>query len=133
MSGRFKPGQSGNPAGRPRGIPSPSAKLRQAIGEHSDEIIKVMVQQALAGDVSAASLLLSRVLPTARPESLTATIANTGTTMAERAESITAATLAGEIPGTTASDLMAILAGQARIKEIDEIERRLVVVEARMK
>lgn len=128
---RFQPGQSGNPSGRPRGIPSPAQKLRQAIGQHTSQIIDVLVRRALDGDVSAASLLLSRVLPAARPESLVATIANAGESLEDRAEAIASATLAGEIPSTTASDLMSVLAGQARIKELVELEARIAALEAR--
>lgn len=128
---RFQPGQSGNPAGRPRGIPSPAQKLRQAIGQHTTEIIDVLVRRAIDGDVNAAGLLLSRVLPVARPESLVATIVNAGETLEERAESITTATLAGEISSSMASDLMGVLAGQARIKELIELEARIAALETK--
>ena len=128
----FKPGKSGNPGGRPKGIPNPSTRLRHAIEKDIPEIIKAMVDAAKGGDVSAASLLLSRVLPPLRPEAQTATLPDTGTSLADRANAIASAALAGELPTSTAADLMSVLQGQARIKEIDDIEQRLRAIEERI-
>ena len=64
----WKKGESGNPSGRPRGIPSPSTRLRQAIAADLPDILSTLVAQALAGDVSAAKLLLDRVVPPLRAE-----------------------------------------------------------------
>ncbi len=128
----FKPGKSGNPGGRPKGIPNPSTRLRHAIEKDIPEIIKAMVDAAKGGDVSAASLLLSRVLPPLRPEAQTATLPDTGTSLADRANAIASAALAGELPTSTAADLMSVLQGQAQIKEIDDIEQRLKIIEERL-
>lgn len=128
---RFQPGQSGNPAGRPKGVPNPQARLRLAIAEHVPAIITRMVEAARDGDVAAASLLLSRVLPPARAESQAVQIEGAGETLAERAEAIAVATLAGEVPTSTAADLMSVLTGQARIKELVELEERIAALEAK--
>jgi hypothetical protein len=84
MSGRFQSGQSGNPNGRPRGIPNPHAKLRKAIEGHVPAIIDRLVQAALDGDTAAASLLLSRCLAAVKPESVSLPVPDQGT-MAGRA------------------------------------------------
>ena len=97
------------------------------------EIIQTLAEAARGGDVGAASLLLSRVLPPLRPESQTTTLPDAGMTLAERAEAIASAVLAGELPASAANDLMAILQGQARIKELVEIEQRLNAIEERLK
>lgn len=131
MTSRFQPGQSGNPAGRPRGIPNPQARLRKAIEQHVPAILDRLVAAALDGDVAAASLLLSRALAPLRPEALTQTIDNAGETIAERAEAVAQATLAGEVPTSAAADLMAVLQGQARIKELAELEARIAALESR--
>lgn len=130
---RFQPGQSGNPAGRPKGVPNPQARLRNAISEHVPGIITRMVEAARDGDVAAASLLLSRVLPPVRPESQSVQIDGAGSTLAERAEAIAAATLAGEVSTSAAVDLMTVLQGQARVKELAELEERIAALEANQK
>ena len=65
----FKPGKSGNPKGRPKGIPNPQARIRQAIADDIPQILGVLRERALDGDVQAAALLISRCLPPLRPES----------------------------------------------------------------
>lgn len=127
---KFQKGQSGNPAGRPHGIPNPNTRFRQQIAQHVPEIVDAMVVAAKAGDTSAASLLLGRVLPALRSESPGQAI-DDGGDMAARAESIVSATMNGTLSSTTASELMTVLAGQARIKELVELEERLAALEAR--
>ena len=128
---KFQKGQSGNPAGRRPGVPNPSRELRKAIGAHVPEIIASLVQAALGGDTAAASLLLSRVLPPVKAE--TATLAITDECgMVERAELVVAETLTGNLSPTAAAELMTVLASQARIVEVAELERRLVAIEGRL-
>ena len=73
IEGRFKPGVSGNPRGRPKRQPSAVAdhiddvlakpmtfreKGRQRIATRGEVILKVVIDRALSGDVSAAQDLL---------------------------------------------------------------------------
>lgn len=126
---KFKPGTSGNPKGRPKGVPNPQARIRQVIGDDMPRILAVLRDKALDGDVQAASLLLSRCLPALRPASAAVELPGAGKTLAERAESIAAAAVAGELPPDAAADLMGLLATQARIKEVAELEARIAALE----
>ena len=65
-SGRWKAGQSGNPAGRRPGA-GDAARLRAAIAAHVPDIVMQLVAKAKGGDVAASRLLLERVVPPLRP------------------------------------------------------------------
>lgn len=130
---RFKPGQSGNPKGKPRGSKHASTRLRDAIAGDLHAIVAAMIEKAKDGDTAAAALLFSRTLPPLRPQSEASDAQLEGTTLDERAESITAAALAGHISPTGAGELMGILAQQARIHEIGELAERLERIENALK
>lgn len=56
----FQPGQSGNPAGRPKGSSNKQlAMLRDAV----EQVLPLVLQRALDGDVDAQKLILERGLP----------------------------------------------------------------------
>lgn len=127
--GRWKTGESGNPSGRPPGLGEIS-KLRNSIAEHLPEIIMQLANKAKEGDSQAARLLLERVLPTLKPieQPVTLTLPDskgiTGQGMA-----IIQAVAAGEIAPSQGNALLTGLGALARIKEIDELERRITALE----
>lgn len=69
---RFKPGQSGNPAGRPAGSRSKVLLALDALGEgEAESIVKAMIDKAKGGDAVAGRTILERVWPPrkgARPQ-----------------------------------------------------------------
>lgn len=62
----FEPGQSGNPNGRPKKLPALDDLLAEVLGEEKDGlsagkvILMKLRQQATAGNVKAAEILLDR-------------------------------------------------------------------------
>ena len=70
--GRFRPGVSGNPGGRPKGLVALEAQIRDQHGPHVLAVLEKVKDEALAGDMHAAQLFLARVLgpPRVAPESL---------------------------------------------------------------
>ena len=64
--GQFKPGQSGNPNGRPKKLPDLEKLLVRVLGSDEENrsgwevIIEALQKKAAKGDVKAAELLLSR-------------------------------------------------------------------------
>lgn len=127
--GRWKPGESGNPNGRTPGSGEVS-KLRASIAEHLPEIITRLVTQARAGDAQAARLLLERVLPpikaTEEPVSLTLP-PDAGLTA--QGAAIVQAVAAGKLAPGQGAQLLTGLGSLARIREIDELEKRISLLE----
>ena len=127
---RFKPGQSGNPRGKQPGTKHASTKLREAIAADLHAIVAALIEKAKGGDTGSAALLFSRTLPPLRPQSDPPDTPLSGTTLDERAESVTSAALAGTISPTSAAELMNLLAQQARIAEVSELAERMKKIEA---
>jgi hypothetical protein len=68
---QFQKGQSGNPAGRPRGSRNRAAtRIRELLGPKTDELVGKLVELALAGNVGAIRLCLDRLAPAGKYESL---------------------------------------------------------------
>lgn len=123
----FSKGQSGNPAGRPKGI-GRIGELRNSIHQHVPDIINAMVAQAKAGDVLAAKLLLEKVLPPMKADEATIQF-NKVEGLIEQGNEILRAVADGEIAPTQASSILTGLGSLARIKEIDELEKRITKLE----
>src|SRR4051794_23916370 len=61
---RFKPGQSGNPNGRPQGSRSKALVALDALAEgEAEDIVKAMIEKAKGGDSVAGRTILERVWP----------------------------------------------------------------------
>jgi hypothetical protein len=130
---RFKPGQSGNPDGKPRGCKHASTRLREALAGDLPAIVAALVHKARDGDTSAAALIFSRVLPPLKPQSEPPDAPLTGASPMERAGAIATAAMSGDLSPTGASELMAVLAGQARIIDQTELIARLERIEAALR
>ncbi|MGZ8915517.1 MAG: DUF5681 domain-containing protein [Methylobacter sp.] len=124
---KFKPGQSGNPAGRPKDK-TPATKLRKSIVADMPEIIQTLVTLAKSGDVQAAKVLLDRTCPALKPQAMPITLPVNGS-LAEQGSEIIKATMAGQIPPDIGSQLITALAAQSKIIEIDELSRRIEALE----
>ncbi len=126
---KFKPGQSGNPAGRPAGK-TPGAKLRKAIEQRADDILQSLIDAAVGGDTTAAKVLIDKLIPNLKPVAAQVTITlPDGAGLAEQGAAVIQAALNGTIPPDIGSQLIAALANQAKIVEIDELTRRIEALE----
>ena len=68
MTGKFKPGQSGNPAGRPKGIKDRRVALRELLIPYAGDLIGKAVELALMGDTQALRICLERIIPHAKED-----------------------------------------------------------------
>lgn len=127
----FKPGQSGNPKGRPKDK-TPATMLRKAIAGDMVDIIATLVTMAKQGDAQAAKILLDRVCPPLRPQALPIEI-KPGSNLPETGVNVLSATLSGAVPPDIGSMLIRALAEQARLVELQELDDRLRKLEDSLK
>ena len=126
----WRPGESGNPAGRRAGS-GEVAKLRAAIGQHVPAIITRLVQAALDGDVGASRLLLERVVAPLKASEEATLLTLPDGTLTEQGRAVLAAVGAGELAPGQGAALLASLGTLAKLTEADELEARIVALEAR--
>lgn len=126
---RWKPGQSGNPKGRPPGIPSWSAKVRAGIDVQG--IIDALGVKALQGNTRAAELLLDRALPALRPVAQAVELPGVAEApnLTARADRVVQLVAAGQISADIGTSLLGALGQFARIAELDELARRVEQLE----
>ena len=110
---RWKPGQTGNPKGRPPG---------------QSEITRL--RASLAGDVQAARLILERILPPVKAveQAVELQLPADGTPTA-KASAVLSAAAAGELAPGQAAQLIAAPGTLAKINEVDELAARITSLE----
>ncbi|WP_254063266.1 DUF5681 domain-containing protein [Rhodanobacter sp. L36] len=127
----WKPGQSGNPAGRQSGTVNAATRLRKLIDVEG--VVNKLQELALAGDVHAARTLLERALPVYRAsaEPLDVPALNDAVELTDKAHAVLAAVADGRIPPDLGAQLVAAIGTVARVVEVDELARRVAALEGR--
>jgi hypothetical protein len=125
----WRKGQSGNPKGRPTGA-SEVARIRASLADHLPDIITKLVERAKGGDMQAARLLLERILPPVKVVENTVLIdMPQGASLTEHGAAVMQAVAAGIIAPSQGAALLSGLGSVAKLKEIDELEARIVALE----
>lgn len=126
----FKRGECGNPKGRPPGT-AMQAKLKEAVGPRFNDLVQTIMQSALDGDMTAASLLLNRLVPAVRPAQEPTPFPLTGDTLIAKANGLLAAAAEGQLAATDAKLMLDALATVAKLHELEELEQRIAALEGR--
>lgn len=127
--GRWKQGESGNPHGRKPGT-GKVAQLRESIAHQIPEIIDQLIIKAKEGDVQAARLLLERVIPQVKPSEQAVQInLPENADLTTQGKYILKAVADGTLMPGQGSVLLTSLGTLAKIKEMDELEKRLTALE----
>lgn len=124
----WKPGQSGNPAGRTPGT-GEVAKIRAAIADRVPELLDAMMTRALDGDVGAARLLLERAVAPLKAAESTQALTLPNGTLTEQGRAVLACVAAGELAPGQGSQLISAIGSLARVLEIDELTARISILE----
>jgi hypothetical protein len=130
---RFQPGQSGNPAGKPRGARNAALAALDAIGQEGAEaVLRAVVEAAGKGDMRAAEILLRRVWPErkGRPVALDLPPMECAADLAKALGSIARAVAAGDLTPEEAGAVAGVLELQRRAIETLELQQRIEALEA---
>lgn len=128
---KWKPGQTGNPKGRPPGQ-SEITRLRASLTGDVPDILAGLVVAAKGGDVQAARLILERVLPPVKAvEQAVALHLPEGGTLTAKASAVLSAASAGDLAPGQAAQLIAALGTLAKLHEVDELAARIAALEER--
>ncbi len=132
-SGRFRPGRSGNPAGRPKGSRTRAAVMLDMLAEgEAQRIVDAVIRQAQRGD-TAAALILARVWPVPKGRKVRLRLprldgaAPAAAGLAEVVERVAAGDLAPEEGQAVAR----LLEGYLNAVAVADLESRLGALEAR--
>ncbi len=129
--GRFAPGNPGGP-GRPKGARHAALAALDAIGtEAAEEVLRRVVEDAKAGDLRAAELLLRRLWPErkGRPVEVALPEVATAADLVPALAAVAAAMGRCELTPEEAQAICAVLETQRRAVETAELASRIAVLE----
>lgn len=124
----FEKGQSGNPAGRPKGTKDRRTIFRDMVEPHREALVQKAIALALDGNEQMLRLLLDRLLP-AKPKTEEESFGfDNNKSLSEQLGSIKQAMNDGEITSDYAYKASQVIATQIKIDEymkITQLEQRL--------
>jgi hypothetical protein len=130
----FARGQSGNPAGKPRGARNKvTVAIESLMGQYGQQVAARVVKRACDGDMVAARLVLERIAPPRRGRPVRLRLPEIGdaaSLMAAQA-ALLRAIAAGQVTPEEAEPVSAMLSTYLKIVETVDIDRRLSEVESR--
>ena len=130
--GHFKPGQSGNPRGKPPGTRNRTTLAIEALLEgEAEAITRKAVEAALSGDMAAIRLVLDRVCPPRRSRPIQIELPQiTDAASVDAAQSaLLSATAAGDLHLEDAAAFSSMLDARRRSIETSELEARIDALE----
>jgi hypothetical protein len=128
----FQKGQSGNPGGKAKGtrhrVTILAEKLMQ---DDAEEIVNVVVNAAKRGDLQAAQMILSRLVPPRRDSAVNFPLPaiKTAGDASAALSAILRAVANGELTPGEAGDVAKLLDAFTKTLEVCELEKRIVALE----
>lgn len=133
--GKFAPGASGNPAGRPRGSVDPRTVILAQLAEGDGAaIVATLIDRAKAGEPWAVRLIVERILPRyERRVDVDLPRAETAADVGQAIADVIDLAASGELTLEEARGFMALLEQQRKAIETSELAVRLELLEGESK
>lgn len=132
---KFQKGQSGNPAGKPKGAKDRRTEMRALLQPHAEKLVKKVVDLALAGDVQALRICIDRIIPPVREDRLQVALPDiadaAGCTEAQAA--IMRAVASGELLPSQGEALAGLVEHQRRAMYDQDLAKRIEAIELQLK
>ena len=133
QSTQWKPGQTGNPKGRPPGK-SAITKMRESLSADTPEILAGLVSAAKAGDMQAARLILERVLPAIKPVEQPQEIElPVDGSYTDQGRAVVRSVADGGLSPGQGAALLGALSAMVKLSETDDLARRIALIEGALK
>lgn len=125
-------GPSPFPAGRPKGIVDKRQKLQKVFTDNGEALVEAAVVAALAGDMQALNMALARVVPPIKAQTERVQFdLDPELSLSEQARQILVAVSEGKLDADTARILIGCIQSVASIRAVEELEQRIITLEAR--
>jgi len=128
----FQKGESGNPAGRPRGARNRATILMQnLLADDAETIVRKAIELAKDGDIAAIRMCMDRLAPARRDEPVVLDLPPfaTAADIVAASATIVAAAAAGDLTPSEAADLAKVIDIYVRALETKSFEERLTKLE----
>ena len=131
QAGRFRKGQSGNPAGRPRGSRNSATLAVEAMldGE-AEALTRKAIELALAGDTFALKLCIDRIYPARKDRPVTFTLPpiTSARDAADIAAAVAEAVAAGQLTPSEAAEIGKVIEIYVKAYQTAELVDRTVPI-----
>ena len=130
--GRFAPGSSGNPAGRPSGSRDARTEfLDELLGDDGEVILNKLVEEAKAGRPWAVRLAIERLLPERAPRRVKLPVGRVDTagSLTIVVAQVIDLAAAGEITIDEAKAFLSLLEQQRKTIETEDLSKKLELLE----
>lgn len=135
QGGKFAPGASGNPSGKPRGTRNATTLAVEALLEgEAEALTRKAIDLALEGDTVALRLCLDRIAPPRKGRAVAIDLPaslKTSADLADAQASILSAMGSGEITTDEAADAAKVIEAVGAAIERRELEARIAALESR--
>ena len=128
----FQPGQSGNPAGKPKGARNRATRAAQAlIDGKAEEVVEKALELALSGDGPVLRAILDRLCPPRKdaPVKVSLPPLETATGLPVVTAAILDAVTKGQLTPGEATALAGLIETHRRALETSELEQRITALE----